>query len=400
MLKSKNKYTVFGVKIMAKTDEKKRKRNKKSNKHVLDRRSTCFILLPWLLLIPLGLFLPSIVSGNSEWIESVYAKSIYPVISRILITLTSWINISIAELLSVVLIIGGTAFLLYLIIKLILCKIKFVRFLNIMLIIGIIGGAMINIFYINWGFNYFRKDISDIMGLEIKERSSEELSELCHYLSDKSKELRTQVNTNDDGVFYFEGSIYDKSEELAAAFSALAEDHDCFFAPVGKPKSPFLSELLSYAGISGIYIPFTAEANVNTHQPSLLKLSSSAHEMGHQLGFAHEDDANFIAFLCGLYSEDEDIAYSCTMLTLLECSNRLYSCDKDAYSELYSTYSDEMRLDLRDYSEYWDIYEGEVKQTVQNVNDNYLKHNQQLDGVESYGRMVDNVLAYYIAYIK
>ena len=50
--------------------------------------------------------------------------------------------------------------------------------------------------------------------------------------------------------------------------------------------------------------------------------------------------------------------------------------------------------DLRGYNEYWDRYDGQVEAAVDQLNDGYLKHNQQESGVKSYGMMVDLLLAW------
>ena len=133
---------------------------------------------------------------------------------------------------------------------------------------------------------------------------------------------------------------------------------------------------MSWAGIAGIYIPFTAEANVNVHQPPLLLLSSGAHEMAHYLGFAREDEANFIAYLACIHSKDPCIRYSGVMLALIHCGNQLYKTDPIAYQAVWEAcYSPGMIRDLRGYNEYWDRYEGQVEAAVDQLNDGYLKHN-------------------------
>ena len=44
---------------------------------------------------------------------------------------------------------------------------------------------------------------------------------------------------------------------------------------------------------------------------------------------------------------------------------------------------------------FWDKYEGKVAETATKINDTYLKLNEQEEGVKSYGRVVDLMLAYY-----
>ena len=51
--------------------------------------------------------------------------------------------------------------------------------------------------------------------------------------------------------------------------------------------------------------------------------------------------------------------------------------------------------DLGANNAFWDSYEGPVRETAEQINDTYLKVNGQADGVESYDRMVDLIVAYF-----
>ena len=51
--------------------------------------------------------------------------------------------------------------------------------------------------------------------------------------------------------------------------------------------------------------------------------------------------------------------------------------------------------DLQANNSYWDQYEGKVAEVANQINDTYLKLNDQKEGVKSYGRVVDLMLAYY-----
>ena len=57
--------------------------------------------------------------------------------------------------------------------------------------------------------------------------------------------------------------------------------------------------------------------------------------------------------------------------------------------------SDGVQRDLAANNAYWDQFEGPIAQISSQVNDSYLKANQQEDGVKSYGKMVDLLLADY-----
>ena len=55
-----------------------------------------------------------------------------------------------------------------------------------------------------------------------------------------------------------------------------------------------------------------------------------------------------------------------------------------------------MRRDLVANSEYWKQFEHtKIAETSEKLNDSYLKANNQADGTQSYGRVVDLLLAEY-----
>ena len=132
-------------------------------------------------------------------------------------------------------------------------------------------------------------------------------------------------------------------------------------------------------------MPFTMEANVNVDIADYSIPVTMLHELAHQRGFMREDEANFIAYLAGMNSDNLEIMYSSTMLALIISGNVLYG-------------QDGIKKDIRANTEYWSKYEDTVISTVSTkINDTYLKANAQADGVKSYGRMVDLLLAKYRA---
>lgn len=152
---------------------------------------------------------------------------------------------------------------------------------------------------------------------------------------------------------------------------------------------------MSYTGITGIYIPYTGEANVNINSTDFMLPSTVAHEMAHQRGFAREDEANYIAYLTCSMHPDRDFQYSGVMLALIYSMNALAENDIEAYKVLRSKYSEGVKNDLRYDAEFWAKYEGKTQEISNNVNNTYLKSNGQKDGVQSYGRMVDLLIAEY-----
>lgn len=353
--------------------------------------------LPWLALIPLGLLLPHLLSGNPAWVERVYSQNIYPAVNAVLRTITGILPFSTAEWMLYILLVLVPALLLYRGIRVLLLKEHWVKFVHLCITYFIIFGVALNAFYLVWGCNYFRPPLSTLLELDVRARPVEELEALCYDLTEAAVELRALVkqDTHDEGgVFYATGGNGAAMRKLPDAYAALGRDIPLFRMRAARAKWVLNSEAMSWAGISGIYIPFTAEPNVNVHQPPLLLISSAAHEMAHGLGIAREDEANFVGHLACLYSPDPDVRYSGVMLALIHSGNQLHSADPEAYAALQETYSAGMRRDLRDHNAYWKRYEGPVEELSNRVNDGYLKHNQQPAGIKSYGEMVDLLLAW------
>lgn len=364
------------------------------NTRRLKKRFEPFALL-WLLLIPLGIILPRVFSLRPDLVEAVYSQKVYPFISNVTGYIVSLAPCSLAELLVYAAILGVALLILIQLIRFIFRRIHILSLVKLVVALCIAAGILLNGFYLMWGFNYSRPKLSELMGLNVVERRPEELEKLCAHLAEKANELRSRVSENESGIFILKDGYRPGFNKLPEAFDALGRKYPLFARNVFAAKGVIASKGMSYAGIAGVFFPFTAEANVNTDQPALLLLSSAAHENAHYLGIAREDEANFVSYIACSYSKDADIAYSGTMLALINASNKLHEADAELYYEIYNSYSEGIKRDIADYNRYWDSYEGPVEETVTRVNDNYLKFNQQQAGVRSYGEMVDLLLAYY-----
>ena len=120
------------------------------------------------------------------------------------------------------------------------------------------------------------------------------------------------------------------------------------------------------------------------------------HELAHTAGHMREDEANFIAYLAARNSLCVDFNYSAVYSGIVYVLNALHRVvDRDTYSELFGKLPDQVRRDMAANRAFWQQFEGPVADAANRANDAYLRANRQEDGVQSYGRMVDLMLAYY-----
>lgn len=351
--------------------------------------------LPWLLLIPIGLILPAFLSTDREGVERIYAQGIYPIIKNGISALTAFVPFSIVEFVLYALLLLLPTLLIIRLIAAFCKKLPWHKVVSYLLSICIAGGILLNLFYVVWGANYFRQPLAERMDLTVEARSVTELEQLCNALAKDAAALREQLCEDENGIFTYPEGVNMIFRQLPDAYAALAEIEDVFSGKVTCAKPVLWSEGLSWLGISGIYVAYTAEPNVNVDQPDLYIAHAAAHEMAHQLGIASENEAEFAAFLVCMQSDNDAIAYSAYMLALTACTNALYAADADRYLETAALYSEKMWRDLMDYSVYWKQFEGPTKTFSNEVNDSYLKHNAQQSGVKSYGEVVDLLLSYY-----
>lgn len=239
-----------------------------------------------------------------------------------------------------------------------------------------------------WGLNY---QSAPSMPFERKPYTEDTLFEVALELSNEANALRENWT---DPIFTIKHDQAWLLKNAQRGYETLSDTYPILGGRYGNPKPILLSKPMLYTGITGIYFPFTGEANVNMAIPDLLKPATILHEMAHQRGIAPEDQANFIAYLTGVHHPDPLYQYSSTVLALIYVNNALYHVSPEKAARVENVYSSALKRDLNHNTTFWKAYEGRVQKASDAVNNTYLKSNQQSQGVKSYGLMVDWVVAY------
>ena len=349
-------------------------------------------------LIPISLLLIAVAKNNREFTERIFSLKIYHWISQLLSLIFGLFPFSVTEILVILLPMVLLFYFLRFVFRFV--KIKETRkeciikgFLNLLCI----AGVTMFLYTMLAGLNYYRYSFSEYSGLEPKESTVDELYELTRDLTLQANEIRQEIPfTDKEGVFQLAQSNYEVAEEANAAFKKLAKEYPVLGGYYSAPKPVLLSGLMSTTEITGVFFPFTMEANVNVDIPDYKIPATMLHELAHLRGFMREDEANYLAYLAGVESDNEQLQYSSIMLALMIAGNALYEQSPSMYSDIRDLYSEGVLADIRANSAYWQKYDDTVISTMSNkINDTYLKVNAQKDGVKSYGRMLDLLLAQY-----
>lgn len=248
-------------------------------------------------------------------------------------------------------------------------------------------------FCLLWGANYYATSFEEKSGITAQPVSVEELRATTAYFVEQVNRTAPLVPRDEEGLYnqpleeIFAGapSVYDNIQQQ---FPFLARD-----SAVVKPV--FFSRLMSYTDFTGVYFPFTGESNVNVDYPPCLLPSTIAHEIAHQRNVAPEQEANFVAILACSTCDDPSYQYSGYLLGYIHLANALRGVDPEGWAELRAGLSPLAVADLAAYSAYWAQFDTPVRTATTTIYDSFLQSYGQELGMQSYGAVVDLLVAYY-----
>ena len=257
--------------------------------------------------------------------------------------------------------------------------------------------AVIGILFV-WSFapGYFGSTLDKKLGLERKKVSREELIHTATVLAEELNALADEIVFLADGTSLMPYSYDEMNRKLLSAYDSFCQKQDFIDHFHSRVKPVMLSEPMSYTHITGVYTFFTGEANINVNFPDYTIPFTAAHELAHQRGIAREDEANFIAFLVCMESEDPYLRYSAYLSVFEYVASALHSTDREAYRDIYATLPRGVKAEETAYSKFFVKYRKNVAASVsQSVSNNYLISQGAPQGTRSYNMVVDLAVAYY-----
>ena len=248
-------------------------------------------------------------------------------------------------------------------------------------------------FCLLWGVNYYAESFQEQSGVYARESTPEELARVTEYFARQLAGCADQVKRDENGLFA--ESRADIFAHSVRVFDGIYDEFPCLVMEDHVPKGVRFSTALSAMDFTGFYFPFTGEANLNIDSPACYLPSTIAHEMAHQRGIASEQECNFIAIAASTTAQSPAYRYSGWLMGFTYLSNALYRADQEAWKQVRVLLPDTVVADLRDNSAYWAEFEGPVNDAAQKVYDSFLKSSGESRGTQSYGTVVDMLMAYY-----
>ena len=330
------------------------------------------------------------ISYYPSLIETYYSHGIYPYISSLYRTLFGWIPFSIGDLLYFT----AGCYLLYYLYKIfnVFAKKRILEIdygKRIKRTFFFVTSTYIY-FNLMWGLNYNRPGISSELQLHTIAHNEADLKKITSALVQKVNESRISLHTNSIKYKHYKivfGEAQKAYIKAGLAFSFMEYK-------TSSVKRSMYGRLGNYVGFLGYYNPFTGEAQLNLTMPQFLIPYVSCHEMAHQLGYAKESEASFVAYLAATQSADKLFHYS-TYLDLYTYANyELYERDSADAKNNYNQLDTLVKKDLAELRKYAEKRKNPIEPIIKLFYDHYLKANEQDKGVNSYNEVIGWLIAY------
>lgn len=347
----------------------------------------------WLIAF-LSILLIKLLALHSSYVEKFYTGYFYPLISVILRFLFGWIPFSIGDICYFV----AGCWLLYLLIgnisslfrRKLTGTIVLKRMTRILVALVIIYIS----FNILWGLNYDRVGIAGQLNLPAADYDTADVILLQEILLNKVNENKEMLIRNKN-VYPSGSQLFKRARH---SYDNIAKIYPFIQYKTPSIKSSLYGSLGNYLGFTGYYNPFSGEAQVNTTVPKFLLPYITTHEMAHQLGYAKEDEANFVGYLAAANSPDTLFRYS-TYLDLFVYANReVYYFDSVLAKESMIKLDTAVKEDLAEWRKFNLAHTSFIEPVITWIYGNYLKANQQPKGMRSYNEVIRMLIAYYKKY--
>lgn len=264
---------------------------------------------------------------------------------------------------------------------------------------AVLGAACVSLtiyagFCLLWGVNFWTDSFQDKSGIRAEPVAQEDLQSVTEYFARQLTEAADGVERDEGGLFAV--SRADILEVSRTVYDPIEQEYPFLAFDDPGVKAMKFSRLMSIIDFTGFYCPWTGESNVNVDSPACLLPSTVAHELAHQRGFASEQECNFLAVLASVTSGNPAYEYAGWLMGYIHLGNALYRVDPDTYWEIRESLPESVKLDLAYNNAYWKQFRDTVAQTVsKKVYDTSLKAYGDERGIQSYGMVVDLLVAYY-----
>lgn len=345
----------------------------------------------WVILI-ISSILIKWVSLYPDWIERNYTYGIFQVISKTQRFLFGWLPFSIGDFFYafLVLVILFRTFMFF---KLLFQKRLTRKYFASGLQQAIFFFLFVYVFFnLLWGLNYNRRGVAQQLGLQVKKYSLADLDTLTSVLQNKLNEYAVFVTKKQRDSLDKKQRLF---RESSSAYQFAAEKFSFLKYHPRSIKSSLFSLLGNYLGFQGYYNPFSGEGQVNTTVPRFLEPFVTTHEIAHQVGYARENEANFVAFLACHSYPGAGFKYSMYFDMYNYAIGEIRQRDTALAKSFQQKLHPQVISDIKEFRDFYRKYKNPIEPIIMWGYGHFLKANNQPAGKESYNEVILWLVAYY-----
>lgn len=345
------------------------------------------------LILAIGLIVQVIVIkilGNfPEFVERFYSNGIYKWISKAMHYAIGWIPFSFGDLFYTI---GGILLLRWLWIN----KVRIIKdtknwVLDVLSTVSIIYFA----FHMLWAFNYYRLPLHESLDIDY-EYTTEELLLVTENIIKEVNTAHAVLSDNDSLKIDYPFTDAELLNKVPEGYHELSKKFEHFSYDKKSIKKSLYSIPLTYMGFSGYLNPFTNEAQIDGLLPKFKYPSTASHEVAHQIGYAAENEANFIGSMACIHHKDPYFVYSGYAFMLRHCLREVYKRNPEAYKAFVKTINVGVLKNYQEVTDFWNSYQNPFEPIFRETYNGFLKANNQTGGIKSYSYVV----ALYVNYFK
>jgi len=335
------------------------------------------------------ILLISVIKNFPEFIEHFYSNGVYIFISKLMRYAFGWLPFSIGD-------VFYTLAIIYIIRWFIINRKRVIKDLkNWLLDVGAALSIIYFAFHLFWALNYYRQPLYKSLNLEA-DYSTEQLITFTEKLIKKSNNLHNELSNNKDSlkieIPYSRAKIFDNVKNGYSTLSKIYPHLN--YEPISLKKSIFSTPLI-YMGFSGYLNPFTNEGQVSRLIPTYKFPTTACHEVAHQLGYAAENEANFIGSLAAIHNDDIYFKYSGYTFALRYCLAEIFRRNPEKYTTLIAEVNIGILKNYQEVQNFWLNYQNPIEPYFEKTFDSFLKANNQSAGMKSYSYVVALLVNYF-----
>ena len=267
-----------------------------------------------------------------------------------------------------------------------------------------LGIRLFVVFQLIWGFNYMQPEPTNAFNIKVQTPKNAQIA--LDQMNVLTNELIQELNQTRQELPSYKALEPNFDQNLAKvqhAYGSISKAYPKLQLQNQSVKKAIFPTLGDYIGFLAFYQPITAEAIVRSDLPILTQPYTIAHEMAHQLGYASETEANFIAFVVATEADDPMLKYSMLlqMFTYAQDAQLLLLAGSKGFDAWKAQIAKNKAMlspaVLKDRAEIKAFFAARADKQIQASNqlyDQFLKWNQQAAGLDSYADVLKWVRAY------